>query len=207
MWVVVEVVRKSRGFGAAVVAAAVMLSGCATDDGNNQGATTSPDAAEPPANPWDVPLEQRPALFDPCEEIPIEAVEEAIGGAVEPNDDLTRHRPGELMACGWKNRQVHISSLATWKSLEDYLADRSFVVQSGTSDSTERSSLRLAEKGDATGRTCLDLFFTSQGAVWVKLDLVGGLRDFKDERFYEACDALDAAIPILLPHIPDGEFS
>ena len=62
-----------------MVAVAVVLSGCATGDGNNQGATTtSPAADEAPANPWDVPLEQRPALFDPCEEIPIEAVEEAI---------------------------------------------------------------------------------------------------------------------------------
>ncbi|MDO8394341.1 MAG: hypothetical protein Q7T31_08140, partial [Dietzia sp.] len=83
---------------------------------NDQATTTSPAAAEETINPWDLPIEQRPALFDPCAEIPIEAVEQGVGGPVEPSEQLHNHRPGELFSCGWKNDEVLIDILSTWKS-------------------------------------------------------------------------------------------
>ena len=63
-----------------LVAAAVVVSGCGADHGEGTTTSASPEA---PVNPWDLPLEERPDLFDPCAEIPIEAVEEALGGPVE----------------------------------------------------------------------------------------------------------------------------
>src|SRR5699024_80758 len=100
---VVLVVGMSRGVGAVLVAAAVMVSGCGADDG---AVTTTSPPTEAPVNPSDLPLEERPDLFDPCAEIPIEAVEEALGGPVEPDEQLRIDRPGELLSCGWRNRDV-----------------------------------------------------------------------------------------------------
>ncbi|MCT1516336.1 hypothetical protein [Dietzia cercidiphylli] len=173
---------------------------------NDQATTTSPAAAEETINPWDLPIERRPALFDPCAEIPIEAVEEGVGGPVEPNSSLTRHRPGDLMSCGWKNEELHFSLLATWKSRADYLADTSFKVIDAQAHVGERTGLRLAEEVDAFDSTCLQLFFTSQGTIWVSLDLVGGLNEFRGEPLTKACDALDQALLPIMVHIPEGDF-
>lgn len=103
----------SRGVGAVLAAAAVVVSGCGAGDG--EGTTTSA-LPEAPVNPWDLPLEERPDLFDPCAEIPIEAVEEALGGPVELDEQLRIERPGELLSCGWRNREVIFNVLSTWKS-------------------------------------------------------------------------------------------
>ncbi|WP_256821189.1 DUF3558 family protein [Dietzia sp. Die43] len=191
-----------------MVAAGVVLSGCASADGGEDKSTTttSPAAAEEPGNPWDLPIEQRPALFDPCAEIPIEAIEEGVGKAVQPIESLTRHEPRTLMSCGWKSPEVHFSALSTWKAREDYLADRTFVVRDREYRKSGRTSLRLVEKGDTLGGTCLQLFFTSAGTVWLRLDSTDGLGRFKGKELVNACDALDAATESVLPFVPKGDF-
>ncbi|UVE96512.1 DUF3558 domain-containing protein [Dietzia sp. B32] len=180
--------------------AGVVLSGCASADGGDE-TTTSPTVTENPGNPWDLPIEQRPALFDPCAEIPIEAIEEGVGAKVDPNSSLTRHEPGSLMACGWTNEQVHVTAAASWKSRAQFLNDKSLrqVEQGGR-------RMRMVEVGDQTGSTCLQLFFTSRGATWIKVDVVNGLGEFRGNRFVEACDALDQAIAPLLKFVPEGDF-
>lgn len=204
---VVQVVGKSRAFVAAVVAAGVVLSGCASADGGEEtSTTTSPAAAGEPGNPWDLPIEQRPALFDPCAEIPIEAIEEGVGKAVELSESLTRHRPGRLMGCGWINEEVHVTAASSWKSRSDYMADQSLVRVTDSRAVQDDRGLRMVESGDQTDSTCLQLFFTESGAVWIKLDIVTGLGSFRGAKFVKACDALDEAIVPIMPYIPEGDI-
>src|SRR5699024_6177327 len=61
---VVEGVRKLRAVAAVLVASCVVVAGC-TSSGEEEAATASEPVVEPPSNPWDLPLEQRPPLFDP----------------------------------------------------------------------------------------------------------------------------------------------
>ena len=189
--------------GAALVAAAVVLSGCGT--GDESGTTTSP-SAEAPVNPWDLPLEERPALFDPCTEIPIEAIEEAVGGSVEPLDQFTRHQPGELLACGWASEDVDLSILSTWKSHTEYLRDPAIEIQDADSHVAGRSGIRAAERRGSSKIGCIQLFFTERGTVWIRSDLQGAFEEYKGERFADPCKALDDISPALVSHIPIGDF-
>lgn len=202
---VVQVVGKSRAFVAAVVAAGVVLSGCASADGGEEtSTTTSPAAAEEPGNPWDLPIEQRPALFDPCAEIPIEAIEEGVGSPVRQDEQLRINQPGDLLACGWKNDEVIFGVLSTWKSRSDYLRDQSFVASE--SEIRGRPSLRLLSKADAGENSCRQLFFSSEGTLFVSVDLVHGLASFKGENFSDPCSVLDEAILPVMMYLPEGDF-
>lgn len=189
-----------------MVAAGVVVAGCASVDGDPLATTTGPVITETSGNPWDLPIEQRPALFDPCAEIPVEAVEQGVGGAVWNVEAYTRHQPGELMSCGWKNSELHLSLLSTWKSRAEYLADKSFAVQDAQAKVGARTGLRLSEKNDSFDTTCLQLFFTSHGTVWVSLDLVGGLSTFRGRQLVKSCDALHEVILPILAYIPEGNF-
>lgn len=64
----------------------------------------------------------------------------------------------------------------------------------------------MVEFGDRTDSTCLQLFFTGSGAVWVKLDIVTGLGRFRGAQFVKACDALEEAMVPIMPYIPEGNF-
>src|SRR5699024_1792222 len=70
---VVEGVRKLRAVAAVLVASCVVVSGW-TSSVEEEAATASDPVGAPPRKPCDLPLEQRQPLFDPCGEIPIEAV-------------------------------------------------------------------------------------------------------------------------------------
>ncbi|MFN3339849.1 MAG: DUF3558 family protein [Dietzia sp.] len=184
----------------------MVLSGCGAGQEDDQTTTTSPVVTETSGNPWDLPIEQRPALFDPCAEIPIEAVEQGVGGPVEEVREFSSSEPEDLISCGWKNGEVHFVLLATWKSHEEYRSDRSFAVIDEQASSNGRSGLRLTEAGDNSSRTCTQLFFTSQGTMWVSVDLVTALREFKGQRLANACDALEEAVRPIVAHIPEGDY-
>lgn len=202
---VIQIVGTFRGVAAAL-AACVVLSGCASDQGGDQATTTSPVVTESPSNPWDLPIEQRPPLFDPCAEIPIEAVEQGVGGPVEEVEEFEKHQTGELMSCGWSNDELHFGVLSTWKSREDYMVDRMFVVQDANAEVAGRTGLQISERGDISDSTCLQLFFTSQGTVWVSLDLISSFNEFKGDRFTPACEALNEAIIPIMEFVPEGDF-
>ncbi|NLD85338.1 MAG: DUF3558 family protein [Actinomycetales bacterium] len=202
---VVQVVGKSRAVGAAIVAAVVVLSGCGSSDGEDTttaAATTS--AAEQPGNPWDLPLEQRPALFDPCTEIPDEAVAEGFGGPVRRTNRYINNKPGELMSCGWETDDVEINILSTWKSRDDYVSDR--IIDVEAHDIAGRPGMRGIDNTDTTERSCLQLFFTEQGTIWLKLNLLDLLREFKGERSADPCEALEHVVVPVMAHIPPGDF-
>ena len=190
-----------------MVAAGVVVAGCASVGGDPQATTTGPVITETSGNPWDLPIEQRPALFDPCTEIPIEEVEEAVGSPLKRVDDLENGEHDGLVSCGWGNGEVNFGLLSTWKSRDDYLADPSFAVKETQAEVGGRTGLRLSELNDAFDSTCLFLFFTSRGTVWVSLDLVTGLNRFKGQKSVKACDALDDAVSRIARFIPRGEFT
>lgn len=189
-----------------MIAAGLALFGCASGGDEETPTTTTSSAAAGPVNPWDLPIEQRPALFDPCSELPVEAVEQGLGGPVEPIESYENHDPGGLMACGWKNDQADISVLSTWKSRDEYLADEEFTVEDSAHELAGRTGMRLLDANDMTERSCLQLFFTERGSVWVRLDLSDLFREFKGERPADACWALEQALQPLMGHFPKGDF-
>src|SRR5690606_26767825 len=107
---------------AALAAAVLVLSGC----GSAEVDTTTSPPPETPVNPWDLPLEERPPLFDPCIEIPIETIEQGVGEPVTGDDQFESSKPGQLRSCGWRNEEVIIGIVGTWRSQEEFLADPEF---------------------------------------------------------------------------------
>ena len=202
---VVQVVGKKRTFVAAVVAAGVVLSGCASADGGDE-TTTSPTDTQAPGNPWDLPIEQRPALFDPCAEIPVAAIEEGVGSPVQPADLVHHHKPDELYACGWQNDEVLFGVVGTWQSRQGFLDHSGLVPIDLRSVVHERPSLRATEVGDRGEENCYQVFFTSRGAVVVNIALMTALRTFRGERSVDACVVLDQTIGPVMEFIPEGDF-
>ena len=188
----------------ALVAALVVLSGCASADGGEEAPTTTSAAApEESGNPWDLPVEQRPALFDPCAEIPVEAIEEGVGSPVRADSELRIDRPGELLACGWKNEEVIFGVLSTWKSREDYLRDESFVASEFAVSG--REGLRLLSKADMGSNSCRQLFFSSEGTLFVSVSLVHGLASFRGQNFADPCTALEESVHPVMKYLPRGD--
>ncbi|GLB65539.1 hypothetical protein NCCP2495_34220 [Dietzia sp. NCCP-2495] len=196
---------KSRAGGAALVAAAVVLSGCGAGDG--KGTTTAPTSAtEQPGNPWDLPLEQRLALFDPCAEIPIDAIEHGIGRPAEQVRGYERHRPGDRMACNWRTDDAELTILTTWKSPEDYLADRELTVVNTREELNGRVGMRLVDAIGDPDRWCLHLLFTERGAVWIQVHLNNFDKEFDGQRVPNACAVMDQVSEPLMEHLPEGDF-
>lgn len=204
---VVHDVGKIRAVGAALVAAGMVLSGCASGDGEGASTTTSPAATEPSSNPWDLPIEQRPALFDPCAELPVEAVEAGFGPTLKPDQAVHHNRPGELHSCGWKNNEVLVGVVGTWLSKQGFLEDRELVAIDTESVFLGRPGLRATDRSASRDDICYQIFFTSRGAVVVNVNLLTALREFRGERSSKACEVLDQTIGPIVEQLPEGDFS
>lgn len=204
---VVQVVGRSRGVATAVVTVGMIAAGCASaDGGEGTPTTTSAAAAEEPGNPWDLPVEQRPALFDPCTEIPVEVIEKGVGSEVEPAAQFTNSRPDELISCGWSNREVNVVVLSTWKSKDEYLADPAFRVLHDSVGVHDRPSLQITESQNDPPRTCINLVFTPSGTIWTGLDLTTSLFEFNGEPFAQTCEVLESILPFVASRFPEGDI-
>ncbi|PWD94436.1 DUF3558 domain-containing protein [Dietzia maris] len=206
---VVQVVGRSRAVCGALVAALVVLSGCASADGEEETpptTTTSAAAPEDSGNPWDLPVAQRPALFDPCAEIPVEAVEGVVGTPVDSAENLRNHDQGELFSCGWKNDEILFGVAGTWRARHEFLSDRAFEAIDNQSMVAGRPGIRARDRGDQFDTTCYQVFFTSRGAVVLNINLIDSLGTFQDVQFAEACEVLDEVIEPILDYIPEGDF-
>lgn len=202
---VVHGVRNRRKLCAAVLAAGLVLSGCASG-GEESPTTTTTAVAESPSNPWDLPLEQRPPLFDPCEEIPVAVVEEAIGGPTDAQPNLSKSELGVLQACGWRSEDVLLDVAATWKSFDRFLVNPTGVIDEIDTQVTGRSALRMTDRADGVPDVCRYFFFTERGTVVASVGLNGTLGEFRGERFTHVCDALDAVAGPIVQLIPEGDF-
>ena len=202
---VVPGVGKRKAIGAALVAVGVVLSGCGTADGDDTTTTTpTTSVAEQSNSPWDLPLEQRPALFDPCAEIPVESIEQGLGGPVTPVPEYENHKPGELLSCGWETEEVEINILSTWKSRNDYIADRTFTVENN--EINGRPGMRGLDNIGDRDFSCVQLFFTERGTVWLMLGLLDLYKEFRGVRLADPCWALEEVISPIMPHFPEGDF-
>ena len=202
---VVEGVRKLRAAAAVLVASCVVVSGC-TSSGEEEAATASEPVVEPPSNPWDLPLEQRPPLFDPCDEVSTEVVEEGVGAPTKLNEDLAVYDPPGLISCAWSNDELLISVLATWKSFDDYLDDSNFAVSSRGFQVYGRERMRLTQPEQSMQQTCHSLFFTGEGTLMISLSLLSSLNEFRGERFLEGCAVLDQIEGSIVDVLPEGDF-
>jgi hypothetical protein len=182
-----------------------MLTGCVAGQADDQATTTSPTTADAPSNPWDLPIEQRPALFDPCAEIPVEAVEQGVGGPVEEVEQLDNHRPGELLSCGWKSDEVLIDILSTWKSYDQYIAEPTGIIESAMTEVLDRQAMRLTDRFEGPA-TCRYLFFTSSGTVAISLSLTTTFDTFRGQRFSQVCEVLNEVSGPIIEHLPDGDL-
>lgn len=191
---------------ATTLVAAVVTAGCASGDGQDPVTTTSPAVAEAAGNPWDLPLGERPPLFDPCAEIPIEAVSEGAGKPVEPDEQFGQHQPGRLMACGWKNEEIRISALGTWKSYSDYVADPASILGPGSVEVNGRDAVQMTDDGDQSGNACHHLFFTESGTVIISVWMLDVLDRFRGDPFSESCDTLEVVEVPIMKHVPEGDF-
>ena len=193
----------SRGVVAALLAAAVVLSGCGTGD---ESATTTSPSAEAPVNPWDLPLEERPALFDPCAEIPVEAIEEAVGGPFSADDDMHNDRANELHTCAWRDDEIMYVVTATWLSHQGFLTDAGFGSFDTESVVSDRPSFQARDRGANAESTCYQIFFTSRGAAVVNVNLMKSMGQYRGETFVDACEVLEMSIDPIVQHLPPGEF-
>ncbi|NLE82203.1 MAG: DUF3558 family protein [Rhodococcus sp.] len=192
-----------------MIAAVVVLSGCGTGDGEETTSTTAEattSAAEQPGNPWDLPLEQRPALFDPCAEVPIEVIEQGLGSPVSPVAAYENHLPKDLMSCGWRSENAELTILTTWKSREDYQADRSFDVSSTHEELNGRVGMRLLDAIGNPDETCLQLFFTERGTAWIQFHITDLYLEFEGQRRSNACEVMEQVSQPIMEHLPKGDF-
>ena len=204
---VVPGVGRSRALGAALVAVGVGLSGCASAGGEEEptATTTSSASAEESGNPWDLPIEQRPALFDPCADVPADAVEQAVGAPIRLEELLTKSEPGQLQACGWSSDEVVLDLVATWKSHSDYLANPTGVVDGDGHPVGGRNALRLVDQENEPN-TCRYLFFTGRGTVALTVSLATTFKTFRGHHFADACDVLQETATTLVEFLPPGDF-
>ena len=186
-----------------LVAAAVMVSGCGADDG--EVTTTSPPPAAP-VNPWDLPLEERPDLFDPCAEIPIEAVEKALGGPAHLDEAMRNHKPNELHTCAWRDDEIMYVVTATWLSKQGFLTDAGFGPFDTKSTIFDRPSFQTIDRGDETESSCYQIFFTSRGATVVNVNIMKSMGQYRGDTFVGACEVLESSINPIVHHLPAGDY-
>lgn len=186
-----------------LVAAVMVLSGCVSDA---EDVTTTSPSPETPVNPWDLPLEERPDLFDPCAEIPVEAIEEALGGPVEQADLLHNYEPYNLHTCGWQTDEVLFGVVGTWKSKQQFLTDPKFGPFDTQAQVNGRPSIRAVDRTDQSENTCYQAFFTSRGTVMVNANSVSSLGEFQGERFLTGCEILDRSIGPIMKFVPEGDL-
>lgn len=205
-WPVVQVVGRSRGVAAAVVTVGMIATGCGSaDGGEGTPTTTSAPAAEESGNPWDLPVEQRPALFDPCADVPTDAVERAVGAPIRKEARLTKSDPGNLQTCGWSTDELIVDLVATWKSHADYLVDPTGVIASERYPVEDRIALRLLDREDDPN-TCRYLFFTERGTVAISASLTTTFKTFRGKRFADVCEVLHEVSSPLVQIVPPGDF-
>lgn len=191
------------------VAAVVVLSGCAAAGGDSDvrvDPSTSQVIVESQADPWELPLEERPELFDPCAEIPVEAVAEAVGTPLESAENLRNHEPNELISCGWRNSEVLLGVVGTWRTKNAFVTDTGLENIDSQTTVDGRPSVRARDRGDQFRTTCYQVFFTSRGAVVVNVNLIDSLGKFAGQEFSDACVVLNKTIDPILPFLPQGDF-
>ncbi|MEU5404879.1 DUF3558 domain-containing protein [Nocardia asteroides] len=172
----------NRAVTALVIAgvAVVGVAGCESGETSSRGATTT----------------AKPALWNPCAEIPDEVLKAAgvdpgteeagLGGVPQPGWEI----------CGWSGREYSLTVYSTSKSVRD------FEQKPGNIDFTDvtiagRQGRQFKEQGDTRNLDCDAVFPAAQGVVQLQVlnsPLIKGLAD--------PCDYLQRTGAVLVPTFP-----
>lgn len=89
--------------------------------GCSPGETEPPQAsAAPEPDPWTLPLEERPPVFNPCEEIDESFLEDGGYSGMSTEPGLENHGAGGFgHSCSWANESVEITIVTSWTPLEE----------------------------------------------------------------------------------------
>lgn len=182
--------------------AVLLIGGCTMVDGLGGGRSTEGGtSAEVVADPWSLPLEERPPLYDSCTELPEEALAR-IG--FSPEDRLPEpeeNEPGQLTGCMWKNQNYILTITGTWSSIRDFRYDNSF-------KNHERLTIG-ARDGMAMFRTsgfeaCSIVFPTIRGIILV-IGLRGGVDPIEENLSARAeCREVTSKLQSMERYFPEG---
>jgi len=174
-------------------------------DGTATVVSSAPAVAAATGNPWDLPLEQRPPLFDPCTEIPESALREAGFSPDMRKPELTMHKPGEGMACAWGSSEVVLTVVAGWRTPSEVRALYELQYQ-GPVKVAQRGAEMYFETGDGGHRTITNVFYTGRGSIYISTDSVSALREFKGAKFTDARIVFEETVNPVVEVFPEGDF-
>ncbi len=165
-----------------LLCAAALVSGCGTVSG--QAEPENPTASDP--------------AFDPCEDIPDEALREVgMDPATESRDILGVHQPGWRI-CGWNSTtRDYLTVYSTSRSLDDVRRNPDFtgfeaVVVGG------RDGMSFREVGDTQAAVCDVATAVAGKAVMFSLEATAPAPPGRD-----VCADVRELTARLLPHIPE----
>ncbi|MDO5663322.1 MAG: DUF3558 family protein, partial [Brachybacterium sp.] len=131
------------------------------------------------ANPYELPLEERPPLFDPCTEIPEEALEEAGFTPEDKDQNFFIDDHAMINGCQWTNDDLMLSVASYWYSLEEMVANNDFQLQEPFPDQ-DRSGQFFKDPNRRDGAE-LAIFSTTRGVVIIDGQFASILPTFRGE--------------------------
>ena len=186
-----------------------VLAGCVLGDEGEPAAGTVTAAAmestapSAPANPWDLPLEARPPLFDPCTEIPESVLNEVGFTAADLEEGMTVHRPGDLLGCNWTGDEVMLDVFTKWVNPRDLSAIQQVNID-GEFKFQERVGLKFHPIDDENDAGVV--FFTERGAVFVMVRLATVLGGYRGNPDAKPNEILEGITKSLIGTFPGGDY-
>ena len=174
-------------------------------DGTATVVSSAPAVAAATGNPWDLPLDQRPPLFDPCTEIPESALREAGFTPDMRKPELTMRKPGEGMACAWGNSEVLANMISVWRTPEE-VREMEHIAFQGVIEVDGRNAEEYFEVGDYGHRTDRAFFYTGRGAVSLSISSVSAVREFKGRYGVDAREVFRSTSSPFVAAIPSGDY-
>lgn len=203
---------RSVGAGLLVVSAVAVAGACGSDDEpagtqvtavSSAGAPTAA-AAEGPVDPWTLPVDQRPPLFDPCTEIPADVLAQFSEGG-EQDEKMARNEPGNIFSCSWDTSEASLDLVASWKSRAELESERVMNFMLGQAPASSRSQ-KAVPVGSESDHDCREVFFTERGTIMLGVRIFNSLRSYRGRSFVNSCDALDSKVGQVESYLPWGDF-
>ena len=184
------------------------LSACSLgDDGAAplpEGSAAADTAAPSPAavDPWTLPIEDRPELFNPCTEISLEDL--AAAGLENPTprpeaEDHSDDPPGHQ--CGWESNNFTLVVGSMWRSIDDF-GESSYEVITSINDVGSYSLGTLESERNDRQMACAVGTDTSLGLV--TMDAVRVTTDANATRIdQDTCKDLTSLFRGIAPSLPE----
>lgn len=176
---------------ASAITVALLAGGCAAASDAVEKSSGAPEhvAAPTTTDYRALPLEERPEVFNPCEEISVEFLEQAGFEDVEVDPRFEEHPVnGGGHKCGWDAYPLSLVVVGAWSTLDDILENHSAAILDQTNvNGYETIVYRM--KTSSTRRQCHLAIETNTGLI-----SMGGNRSFRSNKpevkDFDACDLL-----------------